>query len=190
MKHRHAGRTLALLLLVAVATVGIGSTAGSSATRATTAGTPLQVYGAWLCGNDACTWATTRNTATGAEFDVANHWLVDRGNGQPSVNLVVLAFADPLKLLNGTNDAGDVNGLPRGMDANVVNYFKSRNVRVMISIGGITYTSDWDTALSTDPVKLADNAVAVANSLGAGIEIDYENSSSPNLTGLQAFVSE
>src|SRR5438552_2045942 len=98
MKHRHAGRMLALLLLlVAVATVGMGSTAGSSATRATTTGTPLQIYGAWLCGNDACTWATTRNTATGAEFDVANHWLVDRGNGQPSVNLVVLAFADPLK---------------------------------------------------------------------------------------------
>jgi hypothetical protein len=76
------------------------------------------------------------------------------------------------------------------MDANVVNYFKSRNVRVMISIGGITYTSDWDTALSTNPVKLADNAVAIAKSLGVGIEIDYENSSSPNLTGLQSFVSE
>jgi hypothetical protein len=192
MRHRHAVRgTFALvLLLAALAAVGIESTAGSSATRAATAGTPIQVYGAWLCGNDACTWSTTRNTATGAEFDVANHWLVDRGNGQPSVNLVVLAFANPLKLLNGTNDAGDVNGVPRGMDANVVNYFKSRNVRVMLSIGGITYTSDWDTALSTDPVRLADNVVAVAKSLGIGIEIDYENSSSPNLTGLQSFVSE
>src|SRR5260370_25142 len=104
MKHRHAVRgTFAIvLLLAALFAVGIASTPGSSATRASTAGTPLQVYGAWLCGNDACTWATTRNTATGAEFDVANHWLVNRGNGQPSVNLVVLAFANPLRLLNGT----------------------------------------------------------------------------------------
>jgi hypothetical protein len=33
------------------------------------------------------------------------------------------------------------------------------------------------------------NAAAVAKSLGVGIEIDYENSSSPNLTGLQSFVN-
>jgi len=30
----------------------------------------------------------------------------------------------PLKLLNKTNDAGDVNGVPVGMNAAVVNYFK------------------------------------------------------------------
>jgi hypothetical protein len=23
--------------------------------------TPVSVYGAWLCGNDACTWASVRN---------------------------------------------------------------------------------------------------------------------------------
>jgi len=33
------------------------------------------------------------------------------------------------------------------------------------------------------------NAAALAKSLGVGIEIDYENSSSPNLTGLQAFIN-
>src|SRR5438552_19209932 len=33
------------------------------------------------------------------------------------------------------------------------------------------------------------NAAALTKSLGVGIEIDYENSSSPNLTGLQSFVN-
>src|SRR5207302_728683 len=32
-------------------------------------------------------------------------------------------------------------------------------------------------------------AAALATQLGVGIEIDYENSSSPNLTGLQAFIT-
>jgi hypothetical protein len=70
-----------------------------------------------------------------------------------------------------------------------VSYFTSHNVRVMLSIGGITYTSFWDQALSTNPTQLGLNAAAVAKSLGVGIEIDYENSSSPNLTGLQSFVN-
>jgi len=75
------------------------------------------------------------------------------------------------------------------MNAAVVNYFKSHNVRVMLSIGGITYTTYWDQALSSNPSQLGLNAAALAQSLGVGIEIDYENSSSPNLTGLQAFVN-
>src|SRR6267143_3586367 len=147
----------------------------------------MQIYGAWHCGNDACTWASVRNMT---DFDTKNHWLIDRGDGSglPSVNLVILAFVDPLKLLNKTNDAGDVNGVPVGMNAAVVNYFKSHNVRVMLSIGGITYTSFWDQALTANPTQLGLNAAAAAQSLGVGIEIDYENSSSPNLSGLQAFI--
>src|SRR5689334_25081789 len=99
--------------------------------------TPIQIYGAWHCGNDACTWATVRNMTN---FDLNNHWLIDRGDGSglPSVNLVVLSFVNPLKLLNRTNDSGNVNGVPIGMNQAVVNYFKSRNIRVMLSIGGIT----------------------------------------------------
>ena len=56
--------------------------------------TPMQIFGAWHCGNHYCDWSTVRNTAAGGEFDVANHWLIDRGNGQPSVNLVVLSFVN------------------------------------------------------------------------------------------------
>jgi hypothetical protein len=148
--------------------------------------TPIQIYGAWHCGNDACTWATVRNMT---DFDTKNHWLIDRGDGRPSVNLVVLSFVNPLKLLNQTNDAQTVNGVPIGMNAQVVSYFTSRNIRVMLSIGGITFVPDWNTALSTNPTQLGLNAAAVARNLGVGIEIDYEENTTPNLTALQAFIN-
>ena len=40
--------------------------------------TQLQVYGAWHCGNDFCTWGTVRDMTN---FDYNNHWLIDRGDG-------------------------------------------------------------------------------------------------------------
>ncbi len=147
--------------------------------------TPIQIYGVWHAGNDYCTWATER---TVTEFDSKNHWIIDRGNGLPSVNIVVLSFVNPLKLLKKTTDAGNLNGIPKGMTAEIVNYFKSKGIRVMLSIGGITYTDFWNQALSTDPTQLGLNAADVATRLGVGIEIDYEENSSPNLTGLQAFI--
>ncbi|HVU65496.1 MAG TPA: hypothetical protein VHD63_00135 [Ktedonobacteraceae bacterium] len=149
-------------------------------------GNPISVYGAWACSNDACIWGTVRSVS---EFDSKNHWLIDRGDGVPSVNLVVLSFVQPLKLLNKTTDAQTSQGVPVGMTADIVNYFKSHNVRVMLSIGGITYADYWDQALATNPTQLGLNAAAVAQQLGVGMEIDYENSSSPNLDGLQAFIN-
>src|SRR5882762_7958470 len=133
--------------------------------------TQMQVYGAWHCGSDFCTWGTVRDMA---DFDTKNHWIIDRGDGTPSVNLVVLSFVNPLKLLNQTNDSQTVNGAPIGMTSAVVSYFTSHNIRVMLSIGGITYTGDWDTALSTNATLLGQRAAAVATQLGVGIEIDYE----------------
>ena len=97
--------------------------------------TQMEIYGAWHCGNDFCTWATVRDMTN---FDNANHWMIDRGDGTPSVNLVVLSFVNPLKLLNQTNDSQTVNGAPIGMNSAVVSYFTSHNIRVMLSIGGIT----------------------------------------------------
>jgi hypothetical protein len=151
------------------------------------AATPISIYGAWHCGNDACTWASRR---TIADFDAKNHWLIDRGDGsgQPSVNLVVLSFVHPLKLLNKTTDAQTEQGIPIGMTQEIVNYFKSRNIRVMLSIGGITYTDAWNQALATNPTQFGLNAAEVAQRLGVGIEIDYEENMNPNLTGLQAFI--
>lgn len=34
---------------------------------------PIQVYGAWHCGNDFCTWASVRNMT---DFDTQNRWLI------------------------------------------------------------------------------------------------------------------
>jgi hypothetical protein len=59
----------------------------------------------------------------------------------------------------------------------------------MLSMGGITYTKDWSTALSTNAAQLGLNAAAVAQQLGVGFDIDYEESNSPNLTGLQDFLN-
>jgi hypothetical protein len=159
---------------------------GLAPAPATAAATPIQIYGAWHCGNDFCTWGAVRSVA---EFDSQNHWLIDRGNGQPSVNLVVLSFVDPLKLINQTTDATTLNGIPRGMTADIVNYFTSRGMRVMLSIGGITYTDEWDTALSISGTLLGQRAAAVATQLGVGIEIDYEQNTDPNLTALQDFIN-
>jgi len=152
------------------------------------AATPIQVYGAWHAGNDYCIWGSVR---TVQEFDSKNHWLIDRGDGSglPSVNVVVLSFVHPLKLLNKTTDATTLNGVPRGMTQDIVNYFKNKGVRVMLSIGGITYVDAWDQALAAGATQLGLNAAAVAQQLGVGIEIDYEQNRSPNLDGLQKFIT-
>ncbi|MER5207665.1 hypothetical protein [Streptomyces sp. NPDC002825] len=175
MRHRPLAVLLMLLALLVPATLPAGA-----ATPA-----PVQVYGTWHCGDDYCTWSTVRDVA---EFDAKNHWLIDRGDGRPSVNLVVLSFVEPLKLLHRTTDAGTANGVPVGMSREIVQYFTSRGIRVMLSIGGITYTDEWDAALAENATQLGLNAAAVAADLGVGIEIDYEQNTDPNLTGLQAFI--
>src|ERR1041385_687226 len=184
----------ALIVLVTI-TFGFATDSANAAKPTPTPPTPspvpptqIQVYGVWHCGNDACLWATTRSMT---DFDQKNHWIIDRGDGSglPSVNVVVLSFVNPLKLLNKTNDSGTVNGVPLGMDTNVINYFKNHNIRVMMSIGGITFVNDWDTALATNATQLGLNAADVATQYGVGIEIDYEENSSPNLVGLQNFIT-
>jgi len=151
--------------------------------------TQIQVYGAWHCYTDGCSWASVPNMTT---FDTDNRWLIDRnlnGTYSPSVNLVILSFVDPVKLMNKTNDSGDVNGIPVGMNTAVINYFQSRGVRVMLSIGGASYRKNWDKALNSNPTQLGINAANAARQFNVGTEIDYENSSTPNTSGLQQFVS-
>lgn len=166
--------------------VGIGLLLGLSASSVRAA-QAIEVYGAWHCGSDYCTWGTVRSAA---EFDQKNHWLIDRGGGgAPSVNLVVLSFVHPLKLLNQTTDATTLNGVPRGMTPEIVKYFTDHGVRVMLSIGGITYVKPWNDALAQNAWQLGLNAAAVAKALGAGIEIDYEENRSPNLAALEQFIN-
>lgn len=142
--------------------------------------TPLTIVGTYHCSNDGCGWNTVRNMT---DFDTQNHWLIDRGDGsgQPSVNLVVLSFANPTDVLNS-------NTFPVGMTSSIVQYFTSHNIRVMVSIGGITYVSNWDSALTANATQLGTNAANLAKALGVGIEIDYENGT-PNTAGLTAFVN-
>lgn len=176
---RIAALVTLLLLVVSLHTPAVQAAEPVEAVR------PLEVYGAWHCSDDFCTWAGVRGIA---EFDSMNHWLVDRGDGRPSVNLVVLSFVHPLRLLHRTTDAGTLDGVPRGMTPAIVDYFTSRGIRVMLSIGGITYTEAWSQALAEDAAQLGRNAAAVAGQLGVGIEIDYEENTDPDLAGLQAFI--
>ena len=187
-------KLVSLFALVVLVVLALGSSAGSANAAKPPPPTPtpppgplnqIQVYGVWHCGNDACTWSTVRDMT---DFDQKNHWIIDRGDGHPSVNIVVLSFVHPLKLLNQTTDAGTLNGVPRGMTADVVNYFKSHGIRVMLSIGGITYVDPWNQALAQNPTQFGLNAAAVAQQLGVGIEIDYEENMNPDLAGLQAFI--
>jgi hypothetical protein len=148
--------------------------------------TPIQIYGAWHCSDDYCTWGHVR---TRSQFDSMNHWLVDRGDGRPSVNLVVLSFVNPLMLLNQTQSATtDSYGVPIGMTSDIVRYFTDQGIRVMVSIGGITYTDDWNAALAQNGALLGVRAAELATRLGVGVEIDYEENMDPDLDGLQAFI--
>ncbi|WP_226876371.1 glycoside hydrolase family 18 protein [Microbulbifer hainanensis] len=162
-----------------------GSSSGGS-------GAPMSIYGVWHCGNHFCDWSQPRDTAAGAEFDQANHWIIDRGDGTPSVNLVILSFLEPLHLLNGTTDENFLNGVPRGMTVDAVNYFKAHGIRVMVSMGGVTYTDAWDEALVTDPQGLAMRAHQTVLDLGLdGFEIDWENGTpdASQLAGIETFIA-
>jgi len=147
----------------------------------------VQIFGIWHAGDHYADWAHAREEG---EFDEANHWIVDRGDGSglPSVNLVVLSFLQPMKVLDRTTDAYTVEGVPIGMELWVVEYFTSRDIRVMMSIGGVTYTDYWDEALASDAWQLGLNAAAIASEYGVGIEIDYERNVGANLEGLQTFI--
>jgi hypothetical protein len=160
---------------------------------------PISIYGVWHCGNSFCDWSQVRDTSMDAynpgDFHTANSWIIDRnadGNyGDPAVNLVVLSFLKPMELLNGTNNGAFTNGIPTGMTRDVVNYFKNHGIRVLLSMGGVTYTDSWNQALVTDAAGLAENAVAAVQYLGAdGLEIDWENGrpDDAELAGIELFI--
>ncbi len=147
--------------------------------------TPMQVFGVWHAGDHYADWSQPVDMNT---FDDNNRWIIDRGDGAPSVNLVVLSFLQPMHVLN-MDPENPQTGVPVGMTQDVVDYFKGAGIRVMMSIGGVTYTDFWNEALDTDPAKLGLNAAAIAELFGVGIEIDYEENTDPNLDGLGAFIA-
>ena len=108
--------------------------------------TPIQFYGVWHGGNHYADWSLPRDME---DFDEANHWIIDRGDGTelPSVNLVVLSFLQPMDVLEMDPD-DPTTGVPVGMTQDIVDYFTDVDIRVMMSIGGVTYTDFWDEALA------------------------------------------
>jgi len=85
-----------------------------------------------------------------------------------------------MKLLNGQ--------IPAGFTKGEVNYFKNKNVYVLFSIGGASYSSNWDSALNSNAAQLAKNAANIAQQYGVGIEIDYEQDSGASMGLLNTFV--
>ncbi|MDH3923744.1 MAG: hypothetical protein OET41_03975 [Xanthomonadales bacterium] len=152
---------------------------------------PISIYGVWHCGNSFCDWSQKRSVD---EFHLANRWIIDAdgdGSNRPSVNLVVLSFLEPMELLEGTNNSVFLNGIPKGMTKEIVSYFTDEDIRVLLSMGGVTYTSSWNEALITAPAELARKAHAAVISLEAdGLEIDWENGtpSEVELNGIEVFI--
>ena len=64
----------------------------------------------------------------------------DAGDHRPIVNLVVLSLPKPMELLLGTTNNAFTNGIPVGMTPEVVAYFTTRGVRVLLAMGGVTFT--------------------------------------------------
>lgn len=137
--------------------------------------------GIWHCGDDGCGWSSKPNLAS------SSTWMIERGDGKPTVTMVIFAFVDPLKLMKNTTDGGTLNGVPRGMTKDAVSFFTSKNVSVMFSIGGADAGSAWDSALQ-NPTQLAQHAAAMAKEFEVGVEIDYESETSKSVTALDTFV--
>ena len=68
----------------------------------------------------------------------------------------------------------------------MVDYFKSRGVRSRSHWRH--YLTDAWTGAGHNPTQFGMTAAEAAQRLGVGIEIDYEENTNPNLTGLQAFI--
>ena len=150
------------------------------------AATPISIYGAWHCGSDFCTWASVRNLdGVRPEEPLADRPRRRAAVGEPRHPQLRASAA----AAEQDERLADSQGVPIGMTQEVVDYFKSRNIRVMLSIGGITYVDAWNQALAANGWQLGLNAAEVAQRMGVGIEIDYEENSNPNIAGLQAFIN-
>lgn len=146
--------------------------------------TPMQIFGVWHAGNNFADWSLPRELV---EFDQANNWIIAGNNGEPSVNLVILSFLQPLEVLS-MDPLDPTTGVPVGMTQEIVDYFKDEGIRVMMSLGGQTYVDFWNEAMAIDAGLLGHNAALIASHFDVGMEIDYEENTDPDLAGLQAFI--
>lgn len=103
-------------------------------------------------------------------------WMFNAGN------TISLSFLNP-------SDLVDVNSSPVPQVYNsTASLFKSRGKTVFFSIGGEAYGQNWGWLSNPTQTNLAATRCArIAQSLGVGIEIDYEGGANP-VTGLTNFV--
>jgi len=134
-----------------------------------------KVYASWHCSDDGCSWGSQPALSS---FD----WIVNRGDGKPTFNILNLAFVNPITLLNSAD------GIPKGMTSTLIQYLQGKGITVVLSIGGASYSPLWDQALGSSASQLGKNAAAVAQKYNVGIEIDYEQDSSSQLANLDTFV--
>ena len=71
-----------------------------------------------------------------------------------------------------------------------IDYFSQAMNLVFVSIGGATYTASWEEALQTNATaeNFAEKVADIATMYNVGVEIDYEESASPLLPQLEAFI--
>ena len=92
----------------------------------------------------------------------------------------------------------DDDGVRKGMPGAIKYFYDDTNAYanpmdlVFVSIGGATYKDDWEVVLSDNAtaMEFADKVAAIATTLDAGVEIDYEESANPRLEQLEAFVKQ
>ncbi|KAL3783387.1 hypothetical protein ACHAW5_004884 [Stephanodiscus triporus] len=122
------------------------------------------------------------------QFKSCHNWLKNSG-----INVVSLAFLKPTEILDPSICASGIctdKGVRIGMPG-AIEYFKGEGMNlVFLSIGGVSYTSFWEEVLVNNATAgdFATKVAAIAQFYQVGIEIDYEESASPNLAGLEHFV--
>jgi len=142
--------------------------------------TLASVYSIWHCGSD-CAWTSKPDLSSSA-------WILNRGDGKHTTDLVILSFMDPIALVNGQNTGGYTNGVPNGMIQSYT-YFTSVGIRVIFSIGGASWSQRFVNALNQNAAQFAKNAAACALKYNVGIEIDVEVDSGSYSSQLTTFVN-
>ena len=148
-----------------------------------------QIALGWISEQQA-NWDVPTCVTAGCEYIKGHQWEVTGGpNGGPAINVASFAFLKPTEVLHRVTNSYINDGVRVGMSHEVVDWYKQHGVMVMFSIGGITYTEDWELALEENAAELGRQAARIAHEYGVGIEIDYEESSSPLLNELHVFIT-
>lgn len=129
---------------------------------------PNTILGVWHCGNDECAWLSTPPLED-------SDWILDRGDGNPTVNLVTLTFVNP-----------QIMQVTVAM-SKFIRHFQYAGLDVMLSLGGPWINPGVWEFLLKNPVAFADNVTKIALSFNVGMEIDYRGK---NVHAFAAFVRE